>query len=83
MNTLLRAAARPDEPAKPDELDGRRAALVAAARDARFRNPELVARILAADEGQPAQLVRRLGEAEPYLIEPTMTDLLRSAVRRE
>ena len=65
---------RPDPAARHD-------AIVGAATTARFRNPELAARLLADVEGEPSDIVAGLADAEPYLVRPTMDDLIRAAAR--
>lgn len=85
MNELLRAARSdrraPSEP--PHDADLRRQAIVAAATAARFRNPSLAGTILAGRDGEPAALIRELADAEPYLVTPSMNELIRRAARGE
>lgn len=74
LSILERMAADPS--ATPDTL--RRGDLIAAAEKAGFLNPELAARVLAADDGEPADLVARLGAEFPYMRKPDMNELMRS-----
>lgn len=70
-----------DPEADPAAL--RRQEIIDAATAHRFRNPELAARLLAADEGDAQTLVKELGKQYPYMRVPTMNELLRAGRRRE
>lgn len=77
LSLLERMAADPK--ATADGL--RRQDLATAAKKAGFHNPELAARILAGDEGDPDELVAALGKAEPYMRQADMNEVLRAGRR--
>ena len=68
------------DPAAVAKAD-REAAIVATATARGFRNPDLARQLLGASEGEPSAVVDALAAAEPYLVAPTMNDLIRKAAR--
>jgi len=79
MNELIRAAASPEAPTEPGPEDTRHAAIINAAKARGFHNPELVARLLAGETGDPGVPLDQLAAEEPYLLTPSMNELIRGA----
>lgn len=68
-----------DQSATPDSL--RREDLTEAAVRAGFRNPDLAARLLAAQEGDADELVASLAAAEPYMVAAGLVGDMNQALR--
>jgi hypothetical protein len=63
------------------DREARHAAIVAVAEALRFHDPEVAAALLCDVTGEPEAIVADLAADKPYLVRPTMDDLIRAAVR--
>ena len=64
------------------DREARRAAIVAAAEAHRFHDAQIAVALLCDVDGEPDAIVADLAADKPFLVRPTMNDLIRAAARR-